>query len=464
MKKLMLITPMLHQGGFERVCVTTARLMQKYYDVTVLIFSDKDINYDVTGLNIVNINLPAKKGKYAKAINLIKRVIKVRQLKKELGIDICYSFGSSANYVNSLSKGKEKVFTGLRCSTDMESPKQVKLFCSKADQVLSCSKEIMRQLSTEYNYDKSSYIYNPLDVATINIQAKEKIDDLPFGLTQDREDIIESKKKAKAKADKASAKKADSDNPYEKDNDNGSQHIEWDVSSDAPLKIKRDVNKDNKQEEEEDKRIRLIVSVGRQDYIKGFWHLVKAFSIVAKDNDNARLMILGTGDWTPYYKLTEDLGIKDKVAFMGIRKNPFPYVAASDLYVLSSNHEGFPNALLEAMALGKPCVAADCKTGPREIVLSEDEYNDLLKIRPDGSSTDKAIEGEYGILVPDMNENEDFDSNVITVGEKALAREINKMISDDDKLERFGLKARERADCYQPEKYSAELNTILEKI
>ena len=57
MKKLMLITPMLHQGGFERVCVTTARLMQKYYEVTVLIFSDKDIHYDVTGLNIVNINL-----------------------------------------------------------------------------------------------------------------------------------------------------------------------------------------------------------------------------------------------------------------------------------------------------------------------------------------------------------------------------------------------------------------------
>uniref|UniRef100_UPI0025FFE410 glycosyltransferase n=1 Tax=Butyrivibrio sp. TaxID=28121 RepID=UPI0025FFE410 len=339
MKKLMLITPMLHQGGFERVCVTTARLMQKYYDVTVLIFSDKDINYDVTGLNIVNINLPSRKEKYAKVINLIKRVIKVKQLKKELGIDICYSFGSSANYVNALSKGKEKVFTGLRCSTDMESPKQVKLFCSKADQVLSCSKEIMRQLSTEYNYDKSSYIYNPLDVETINKQATEKIDDLPFGLKDRR-----------------------------KDSDD----------------------------------IKLIVSVGRQDYIKGFWHLIKAFSIIAKDNDKARLMILGTGDWSQYQKLAEDLGVKDKVAFMGIKKNPFPYVAASDMYVLSSNHEGFPNALLEAMALGKPCIAADCKTGPREIVLSEDEYNALLKIRPDGSSTDKAIEGEYGILVPDM--------------------------------------------------------------
>lgn len=401
MKKLMLITPMLHQGGFERVCVTTARLMQKYYDVTVLIFSDKDINYDVTGLNIVNINLPSRKEKYAKVINLIKRVIKVKQLKKELGIDICYSFGSSANYVNALSKGKEKVFTGLRCSTDMESPKQVKLFCSKADQVLSCSKEIMRQLSTEYNYDKSSYIYNPLDIETINKQATEKIDDLPFGLKDRR-----------------------------KDSDD----------------------------------IKLIVSVGRQDYIKGFWHLIKAFSIIAKDNDKARLMILGTGDWSQYQKLAEDLGIKDKVAFMGIKKNPFPYVAASDLYVLSSNHEGFPNALLEAMALGKPCIAADCKTGPREIVLSEDEYNALLKIRPDGSSTDKAIEGEYGILVPDMSEVEDFDASVITVGEKALAREMNKMISDDDKLEKFEAKARERADCYQPEKYSAELNSILERL
>ena len=45
-KNLMLMVPMLHQGGFERVCVTTARLMQKYYDVSILIFSDKDINYD----------------------------------------------------------------------------------------------------------------------------------------------------------------------------------------------------------------------------------------------------------------------------------------------------------------------------------------------------------------------------------------------------------------------------------
>ena len=464
MKKLMLITPMLHQGGFERVCVTTARLMQKYYDVTVLIFSDKDIHYDVTGLNIVNIDLPAKKEKYAKAINLVKRVMKVKKIKKELGIDISYSFGSSANYVNALSKGREKVFTGLRCSTDMESPKQVRLFCNKADQVLSCSREIMRQLSAEYDYDRSSYIYNPLDVETINKQAAEKIDDLPFGIEQKKEEP-DSEKNSQNDSRKESKKDSNKKNEAEEKKLEEVQEetvsITFGAGANGYIQAKFN-NKANEKVEADS--LKLIVSVGRQDYIKGFWHLIKAFSIVAKEKDNVRLMILGTGDWTSYYKLVEDLGIKDKVAFMGIKKNPFPYVAASDLYVLSSNHEGFPNALLEAMALGKPCIAADCKTGPREILLTENEYNSLLKIRPDGSSTDKAIEGEYGILVPDMSEVEDFDANVITVGEKALAREMNKMLSDDDKLEKFGLKARERADCYQPEKYSAELYSVLEKI
>ena len=106
-KNLMLMVPMLHQGGFERVCVATARLMQEYYNVCILIFSSKDINYDVTGLKVIDIDIPAKKGVVNKIINVIKRVQKVRKIKREQGIDIAYSFGGSANYVNVLSKGKE---------------------------------------------------------------------------------------------------------------------------------------------------------------------------------------------------------------------------------------------------------------------------------------------------------------------------------------------------------------------
>ena len=207
-KNLMLMVPMLHQGGFERVCVATARLMQDYYNVYILIFSSKDINYDVSGLEVIDIDVPAKKGVVNKIINVFKRVIKVKKLKKELGIDIAYSFGGSANYVNVLSKGKEKVLTGLRCQTDMENEKQVRLFCSRSDQVLSCSKEIMRQLHNDFNYDKSSYIYNPLDVEDIREKGKEAVSDYPF-----------------------------SEGDY------------------------------------------VIASMGRNDYIKGMWHLVKAFSL-----------------------------------------------------------------------------------------------------------------------------------------------------------------------------------------
>ena len=75
-KNLMLMVPMLHQGGFERVCVKTARLMEKYYNVYILIFSSKDINYDITGLKVIDIDVPSKKGVVNKVFNVIKRVRK----------------------------------------------------------------------------------------------------------------------------------------------------------------------------------------------------------------------------------------------------------------------------------------------------------------------------------------------------------------------------------------------------
>ena len=73
-KNLMLMVPMLHQGGFERVCIKTARLMQEYYNVCILIFSSKDINYDVTGLDVIDIDVPSQKGLVNKVLNVFKRV------------------------------------------------------------------------------------------------------------------------------------------------------------------------------------------------------------------------------------------------------------------------------------------------------------------------------------------------------------------------------------------------------
>ena len=65
-KNLLLIVPMLHQGGFERVCVQTARLMEPYYNVTILIFSAENINYDVKGLELIDINVPSRRVRHRK--------------------------------------------------------------------------------------------------------------------------------------------------------------------------------------------------------------------------------------------------------------------------------------------------------------------------------------------------------------------------------------------------------------
>lgn len=392
-KNLLLMVPMLHQGGFERVCIKTARLMQDFYNVHILIFSSKDINFDITGLDVIDIDVPAQKGIVNKVINVLKRVKKTKKIKKDLGIDISYSFGSSANYVNVLSKGKERVLTGLRCQTDMDNKKNVRLFCSRSDQVLSCSKEIVRELERDYSYNRSTYIYNPLDVSDVQDKGAEEIKDYPFN----------------------------------------------------------------------EPDVKVISCMGRNDYIKGIWHLVKAFSLVEKAHPEARLIVLGAGDWSDYRDMAWSLGIKEKVAFPGVRKNPFPYVAKSDVYVCSSNHEGFPNAVLEAMALKKPLISADCKTGPREILLNEEQYNALIKEIPNGDSITDPIEGEFGILVPDMSEEVNMNPEDISDEERVLADQIIALLDSDEKMKHYSEKAYERALFYTPEKYQASAHEIFKR-
>lgn len=404
-RKLLLMVPMLHQGGFERVCVETARLLKDDMDVTILIFSDRDINYDVRGLRIVNIDVPSVSGKAGKAVNVLRRIRKVRAFKKREHFDISYSFGSSANLINCMSRCGEKVVTGIRCQTDLEEEKQVRFFCARSDRVLSCSRQIMQQLANDFDYHRSLYIYNPLDVADIRKKAQEKVDDFPF--------------------------EADASPMSTEEGGNRSRH--------------------------------LIVSLGRDDYIKGNWHLVKAFSLVQEQYPDARLMIFGAGRYEGCRKLARDLGIEEKCAFPGVRRNPFPYTAQADLYVLPSNHEGFPNALLEALALGLPAVAADCRTGPREILLSDAQLEALNAEKPDGSSITKITEGEYGVLVPDMDEHPDY-STVITDADRTLAQAILQLFDHPEQMAVLRKKAQQRAVAYTPGRYRKRALEVFEEI
>lgn len=363
MKKLLLIVPSLHQGGLEKVCVTTARLLQPYFQVQIAIFDSKNIAYDIKGIQVADLHLASRPGKLAKCLNVLKRGYKVHQLIKQEGIDIAYSFGPTANLANIASFGKAEKWLGIRSYMDMGNPKQIRLFCKHADKVICCSEVICKEVQEKYKCQKAVTLNNPFDIAEVAELAMQEEVELPW------------------------------------------------------------------------KEGRILVSMGREDVVKGFWHLIKSFALVHKELPDTKLMIIGKGEFTQYRELVTKLGIDDAVYFTGVKRNPYPYLKKGSLYVLTSYYEGFPNAMVEAMSMGLPVIATDCMTGPREI-----------------------LEDKYGILVPNMSPDLNLDEKVITEEEENLSKQIVKLLENPEEMEHYSKLSLQRAGNYSKESYIAKIN------
>ena len=126
----------------------------------------------------------------------------------------------------------------------------------------------------------------------------------------------------------------------------------------------------------------FVLGVGRLCEQKRFSDLLRAFALVAKDFNSKPLdlIILGEGeDRDSLHRLAIDLNIDAQVILPGFDPNPFKYMRAAKVFVLSSAWEGLPNALIQAMACNCPVVATDCKHGPREIVV-DGEWGNLVRV------------------------------------------------------------------------------------
>ncbi|HBE18535.1 MAG TPA: glycosyl transferase [Cyanobacteria bacterium UBA11149] len=133
----------------------------------------------------------------------------------------------------------------------------------------------------------------------------------------------------------------------------------------------------------------VILGVGRLEKQKDFPTLVRAFARVQQKR-SARLMILGEGEERDHLEaLVQELRIGDCVALPGFVPNPYPYMAKSAVFVLSSLFEGLPTVLIEAMATGTRLVSTDCKSGPNEI-LANGKYGSLVPVG-DSKSLGEAI-------------------------------------------------------------------------
>lgn len=382
-KKIMLLVPMLHQGGFERICALTAKLLNHKHQVYLVIFSSEDMIYDVTGVNLIDLNLGTVPSKIGKILNIFKRIKQVRELKKKMGIQITYSFGTTANLVNVLTKVKDKVWVGIRGYGALE--EHLQLIAGRADRVVSCTKIMEHDIAELVKVKSSATLYNPCDVKGLQELAEEPVD----------ERFQEFFKR------------------------NG----------------------------------KTIVSMGREDDIKGFWHLIKSVYVAKQQIEDLKLVIIGDGEYKEYKELVKNLHMEQDVLFTGVLKNPFPLLKKTDVYALTSDSEGFPNALIEAMAVGVPCVSVNCKTGPAEILqMDYQACNGIERI----------YEADFGILTPVFVGEKDLNPYNITKEEQVFAMELVKLINNPDKLDEYSEKAYQRARDFSIDAYLEELEMLIQ--
>lgn len=400
-KKVMLLVPMLHQGGFERICALTAQLLKDRHEVYLVIFSDKDKIYDVTGVNVINLDLGAVDGRTGKVLNLWKRVRRLKQLKRRLSVDVSYSFGVTANIANVLSKCQEETWAGIRGYGVLSERRKMQLICRRADKIVSCTKVMEEDINRMFGPKSSAVLYNPCNTKEIRELAEKESDfGKAFGI--------------------------------------GAEQSE----------------KEKRFREFLSRSGRLIVSMGREDDLKCFWHLLKSFSLLKKKLPDCRLMIIGEGEYTEYKKLAEALGITEDVLFTGVQKNPFALLKKADVYALTSESEGFPNALLEAMVCGLPAVSVNCKTGPAEIL--HEDYQEC-------SRQDAVYAGDYGVITPVFTGEKNLNPAALTKEEEIFAEELYKMLTQAERFSYYKEKALERAEAFSMEAYTEAIERLLEE-
>ena len=127
------------------------------------------------------------------------------------------------------------------------------------------------------------------------------------------------------------------------------------------------------------KKTLKIINIARFTNQKDHITLLKAFK-EARKKINCELLIMGYGSNELLIKnFIKENRLSNFVKVLGFKKNPYKYLAKSDLFILTSIYEGLPNVLLESMALKKLTISTNCPTGPREI-LDNGKFGILFKV------------------------------------------------------------------------------------
>lgn len=126
----------------------------------------------------------------------------------------------------------------------------------------------------------------------------------------------------------------------------------------------------------------LIVTCGRLTSQKNHKLLISAFCQVASEYPGATLQIYGEGELREQLQtLIDYTQFSNRIKLMGVTNNVPEVLSKADIFVLSSDYEGMPNALMEAMAAGVACISTDCPCGGSRMLLTSDEYRMLVPMK-----------------------------------------------------------------------------------
>ncbi len=381
MKKLILIVSTLNTGGAQKVLSNMVMNLPEDYEADILLNDAENIMYPYKG-NLVSLGFKNQADKLNIFYQLkvfLKRVAVLRKMKATGEYVAAISFLDSANLANIIS-GKRKCKTLVSVHNNLT------------------------ESAVSWKY---KYIVNPL--VRMFYRRADKVITVSKGIEHD---LIHNLKLSPC-------------------------NIETIYNGHDITRI-RELAKETLDEKEESYfgTGPVIATMGRFNYQKAQWHLIRALSEVKKSIPDIKLVFLGEGELYPYLeKLTKECNLKEQVIFAGFQKNPFKVLGRCDAMVLPSRFEGFPNALIEALSLNVPCVSADFHSGAREILAPELPIEELEKR--------EIIKAQYGILVP-VCDGKQYDGTVpLTKEEKLLAEAIVMMLSDKELQQQYREKAAE---------------------